>query len=184
MKKLSIAFLALLMLFAFAACTDKTTDTSPGDRQNETEQGETDQSDNKEPGETQQPGDTEQDYKEITTMYIYINDNKLEVTLAKNSAVDALVEILKQGDIIYTADDYGGFEKVGDLGHTLPTENSRITTQAGDVILYSGDRIVLFYGSNTWSYTRLGKINGYSASELRTLLGADDGSIQVRISLK
>lgn len=122
---------------------------------------------------------------EITVMYLYINDNKLEVTLADNSAVAELVEILEQGDITYTANDYGGFEKVGSLGHSLTTENnSQITTEPGDVILYSGNQIVLFYGSNTWSYTRLGKINGYSGSELGTLLGAGSGSVRVRISLK
>lgn len=117
-------------------------------------------------------------------MYLYINENKLEVTLAKNKAVTALVEILKQDDITYTANDYGGFEKVGSLGHSLPTENSQITTEAGDVILYSGNQIVIFYGSNSWSYTRMGKINGYSVSELRTLLRAGSGSIQIRISLE
>ncbi len=122
--------------------------------------------------------------KEITTMYLYINENKLEVELEKNAAVTALVELLNQGDITYTADDYGGFEKVGSLGHTLPTENSEITTEAGDVILYSGNQIVLFYGSNTWSYTRLGKIKECSASELSTILSAGNGSIQVRISLR
>ncbi|MDE7263602.1 MAG: leucine-rich repeat protein [Anaeroplasmataceae bacterium] len=122
--------------------------------------------------------------EEITKMYITINGNKLEVTLAENSSVGALVERLKQGDIIYTANDYGGFEKVGSLGFSLPTNDTQITTQSGDVILYLGNQIVLFYGSNSWSYTRLGRIIGYSASELRTLLGAGNGSSQVMISLK
>ena len=117
-------------------------------------------------------------------MYLTINGNKLKVTLEKNSSVDALVKLLEQGDITYTANDYGGFEKVGALGHTLPTNNSQITTSAGDVILYSGNQIVLFYGSNSWSYTRLGRIEGYSDSQLRTLLGAGQGQIQVVISLK
>ena len=121
--------------------------------------------------------------QEITEMYLTINGNKLKVTLAENSSVDALVQILKQGDIVYTADDYKDFEKVGALGHTLPTNNSQVTTQAGDVILYSGDQIVLFYGSNSWSYTRLGKIEGYSVAELRTLLGAGKGPVEVTISL-
>ena len=93
------------------------------------------------------------------------------------------MDILKKGDIVYTANDYGDFEKVGSLGHTLPTNNSQITTQAGDVILYSGNQIVLFYGSNSWPYTRLGKINGYSVAELRSLLGAGNGSVQVTVSL-
>ncbi|MBD5632341.1 MAG: hypothetical protein HDP34_03850, partial [Clostridia bacterium] len=75
----------------------------------------------------------------VTEMYITINGNKLEVALADNSSVAALVERLKQGDVTYTANDYGGFEKVGSLGFSLPTNNSEITTEAGDVILYSGN---------------------------------------------
>ena len=122
--------------------------------------------------------------EEITEMYITINGNKLEVTLAKNSSVDALVELLRQGDITYTADDYGNFEKVGNIGHTLPRNDTQINTKAGDVILYQGNNICLYYGNNSWSFTRIGKIEGYSASELRTLLGAGNGSVQVTISLK
>lgn len=109
---------------------------------------------------------------EITKMYITINGNKLEVTLVDNTSVDALAEILKQRDITYTANDYGGFEKVGDIGHALPQNNAQITTQAGDVILYQGRNICLYYDTNSWNFTRIGRINGYSASELRTLLGA------------
>lgn len=123
------------------------------------------------------------DIVEITKMYITINENKLEVTLAKNSTVDALVEILKRKNITYTANDYGGFENVGSLGFSLPTNNSQITTEAGDVILYSGNQIVLFYGSNSWSYTRLGKIEGYTASELKTLLCAGTNGVQITLSL-
>lgn len=123
------------------------------------------------------------DEPRIDKMYITINGNKLEVTLAENAAADALVKKLKRGDITYTANDYGDFEKVGSLGFSLPTNNEQITARAGDVILYSGNQIVLFYGSNSWSYTRLGKMNGYTATELRTLLGAGKGSVQVTVSL-
>lgn len=121
--------------------------------------------------------------QEVAKMYITVNGNKLEVTLAKNAATDALVKRLKQGSITYTANDYGGFEKVGSLGFGLPDDDTEITTQAGDVILYSGNQIVLFYGSNSWSYTRLGRIEGYSAAELRSLLGAGSGNVQITISL-
>lgn len=176
MKKLLVAFLALFMLLSIAGCADNTTVTQPPD---DTQIEEINPEEEK-PSDTQPPIEDE---KEISVMYLYINGNKLEVTLAKNSSVEALVEILKKGDITYTADDYGNFEKVGSLGHSLPTENSQITTEAGDVILYSGNQIVLFYGSNSWSYTRLGKINGYSTSELRTLLGAGSGSVQIKLSL-
>ena len=170
MKKILIIMLACCLMLMCAACTNNSANDNPP-LTDETQSG----------NEIQQPNE---DKEELTVMYLYINDNKLEVTLAENKAVTALVDILKQGDIIYTADDYGGFEKVGSLGHSLPTENSQITTEAGDVILYSGNQIVLFYGSNSWSYTRLGKINGYSVSELKTLLGASKGSIQVKISMK
>ncbi|MDE6586603.1 MAG: hypothetical protein K2K80_07985 [Clostridia bacterium] len=159
-----------------SACANNSGNTNPPPSGSTEQPEEGDGNDN-----TEQPKDDE---KDITVMYLYINDNKLEVTLAENKAVTALVEILKQGDITYTANDYGGFEKVGYLGHSLPTENSQITTQAGDVILYSGNQIVLFYGSNSWSYTRLGKINGYSVSELSNLLAAGKGSVEVKISLK
>ena len=117
-------------------------------------------------------------------MYLTINGNKVKVTLENNSSTGALAEILKQGDIVYTANDYGGFEKVGALGHTLPTNDTELTTQAGDVILYSANQIVLFYGSNEWEYTKLGKIEGYSVSELRTFLCAGEGPVQVTISLE
>ncbi|MDE7163504.1 MAG: hypothetical protein K2O44_05445 [Clostridia bacterium] len=135
------------------------------------------------PAGTDDNTSTETEQEEITKMYITINGNKLEVTLADNAAAAALAEKLKKGDITYTADDYGGFEKVGRLGFSLPSDDTEITTQSGDVILYSGNQIVLFYGSNTWDYTRLGTIDGYSSSELRTLLGAGKGSVQVVLSL-
>ena len=117
-------------------------------------------------------------------MYIKINGNKMKVTLAENSSVDALVGLLKQGDITYMANDYGGFEKVGGLGHTLPANHTQITTQPGDIVLYQNNQIVMFYGSNSWSYTRIGKLNYSSQSELESFLGAGQGSVQVTISLK
>ena len=118
------------------------------------------------------------------TMFITINGNKLEVALEDNSATKTLVEKLKQGNITYTANDYGNFEKVGSLGFDLPTSDRHITTQVGDVILYSGNQIVLFYGSNSWNYTRLGKIVGHTTAELRSLLGAGNGSVEVTLSLQ
>ncbi|MDE7163812.1 MAG: InlB B-repeat-containing protein [Clostridiales bacterium] len=122
--------------------------------------------------------------EEITEMYITINGNKLTVKLEHNSAVVALVELLKKGDIVYTANDYGGFEKVGSLGYGITTSNDKqITTQPGDVILYSGNQIVLFYGSNSWSYTRLGKIDYSTIEQLRTALNAGNGATQVTLSL-
>lgn len=134
-------------------------------------------------GKTEITVQFEPEQEEITKMYITIYGNKLEVTLENNSSVKALVELLKQGDITYTADDYGGFEKVGNIGHSLPTNNSQITTEAGDVILYQGSQICIMVGSNSWSYTRIGKINGYSTAQLKNLVGTGIGSTEVTLSL-
>ena len=117
------------------------------------------------------------------TLYITIGERTLPVTLVDNTATQALVAALAEGTITYEADDYGGFEKVGSLGRSLPTSNEQITTQAGDVILYNGNSIVLFYGSNSWSYTRLGRIQYDSLDQLKTFLKAGQGRISVTLSV-
>lgn len=116
-------------------------------------------------------------------MYIYINGNKLTAELGDNSSAEALVKLLKEGDITYAADDYGNFEKVGSLGHTLPRNDERITARPGDVILYLGSNICLYYGVNTYNFTRLGSIVGHSEGEMRTLLSAGSGEISITLSL-
>lgn len=169
MSKKLITILSLIILclcLAFSACGDNSDNTDKTDGQGE-EYG-------------QDSGD---ESEEITEMYINVNGNKLKVTLERNSTADALVEILKQGDIVYTA--YGNsFEIYGDIGRELPAADTRITSQPGDVLLWAGSNICIFFGNNSYSYTRIGKIDGYTAGELRTLLGAEQGSVQVAISLK
>jgi hypothetical protein len=116
-------------------------------------------------------------------IYITIDGKSLPVSLVDNAATQTLVATLQEGDITYEAHDYGGFEKVGALGRSLPTSDTQTTTQAGDVILYSSNQIVLFYGSNSWSYTRLGRIQYSSQSELESFLKAGQGNISVTLSL-
>lgn len=117
------------------------------------------------------------------TIKITVSGKTLPVKIEDNEATRALVAALSEASITYVAHDYGGFEKVGPLGLTLRANNSQITTQPGDVILYSGNQIVLFYGSNTWSYTRLGKIQYESLDELKSFLKAGEGNISVTLSL-
>ena len=130
---------------------------------------------------------SEEAQAQSSTTYMDINitieGKTLPVRLVDNSATRELVAALQQAPITYEADDYGGFEKVGALGRSLPTSNSQITTDAGDVILYSGNQIVLFYGSNSWSYTRLGRIEYQTLDELKTFLKAGQGRISVTLSL-
>ena len=116
-------------------------------------------------------------------LYITIDGKTLSVELVDNAATQTLVAALQEGDITYEARDYGGFEKVGALGRSLPTSDTQTTTQAGDVILYSGNQIVLFYGSNSWSYTRLGRMEYSSQAELESFLKAGQGNVMVKLSL-
>ena len=116
-------------------------------------------------------------------MYITIGGRTASVTLADNSATQALVEKLQQAPVAVTLNSSGGFEIWGPLGFSLPTSNERINAQPGDVILYSGDNICIFYGTNSWTYTRLGKIDNMTASELTTFLKAGENNISVTLSL-
>ncbi len=118
----------------------------------------------------------------MNTVYIKINNNVLNIKLEDNSATIELKERLKNGDIVVNAHEYGGFEKVGDLGFSLTREDTNITTSAGDIVLYQGNQISLFYNSNSWSYTKLGKILNVSSSELKNILGNGDVTITFTLS--
>lgn len=96
---------------------------------------------------------------ELATMQVQIGDSTFTATLEDNPAVDSLVQMMESAPVVIQMSDYAGFEKVGSLGTSLPASNSQITTQPGDIVLYNGNQIVIFYGSNSWSYTRLGKID-------------------------
>ena len=98
----------------------------------------------------------------------------LTVEWQDNASVDALRELLRTGPLTISLSMYGGFEQVGSLGANLPRNDVQTTTEPGDIVLYSGNQIVLFYGSNSWAYTRLGKIIGLNRSELEDLLGNGD----------
>ena len=87
------------------------------------------------------------------------------------------MELLQSGGLTVDMHDYGGFEKVGPLGTTLPTNDERITTEPGDVILYQGNQITIYYDTNTWSFTRLGKVQGMAPEEIRDALGNGDPTV-------
>ena len=119
----------------------------------------------------------------MNKMYITIDGQTKSVTLVDNAATRAMVEKLQQAPVTVTLNSSGGFEIWGSLGFSLPTSDQQMTAQPGDVILYNGSNICLFYGSNSWSYTRLGKIEGLSESELRSFLKAGNSNISVTLSL-
>ena len=123
-------------------------------------------------------------YETMTTkMYITIDGRTEAVTLTNNSATQALVAKLQEASVTVTLNSSGGFEIWGALGFSLPTSNEQINAQPGDIVLYNGSNICMFYGTNSWKYTLLGRIDGLSESELRTFLKAGESNISVTLSL-
>jgi len=173
-RTLAIGILSSMILPAMLACEKLPDPVVPDSPQEERNQG-------KENNGNNNSGGTDNTMPK--TIKITVSGKTLSVNIENNDATKTLVEALREASITYEAHDYGGFEKVGPLGRSLPTSNTQITTQAGDVILYSGNQIVLFYGSNTWSYTRLGKMEYGSLDELKSFLKAGQGEISVTLSL-
>lgn len=116
-----------------------------------------------------------------TKIYLTVGDKTMTAILVDNAATQKWVSLLEKGAMTIEMVDYGGFEKVGPLPESLPTSDTRITTQAGDLILYQGRNLVIYYDTNTWSFTRLGKIEGATTAGLREFLG--NGNVTVVISL-
>ena len=115
-------------------------------------------------------------------MNIQIGETIFTATLADNSSVDALKELMADEPLTLNMSDYASMEKGADLGVTLPQNNEQMNTQAGDIILYQGRTFVIYYDTNSWSLTPIGKIDNVSAEELREVLGT--GDVTVTLSLE
>lgn len=115
-------------------------------------------------------------------VYIRIGDTVLTVLPSGNSSADALIALLERGDIALNMRDNGGFEKVAELERSLPTNDIPLAAEPGDLILYNGNTVCLYYGENMYSLTRLGKILNTDEETLRSLLG--DGDVSITFSLK
>ena len=109
-----------------------------------------------------------------------IGDTMVQVEWEDNESVKALKDLCQDGPLTIRMSMYGGFEQVGSIGQSLPEDDIQMTTQAGDIVLYAGNQIVVFYGSNSWAYTKLGHISGKTAREMAELLG--DGAVTILIS--
>ena len=113
-------------------------------------------------------------------MIMTIGNTKVDVSWEDNDSVRELRELASSGITIQMS-MYGGFEQVGSIGQSLSRNDKQTTTEPGDIVLYSGNQLVVFYGSNSWSYTRLGKIN-LSDEELDNLLG--NGDVTITLSME
>ena len=136
--------------------------------------------------ETSEPTDTagsdeETDpSEEESALKLTVGDYEFTAIFADNPSAEEFRELLAQGPVTVTMEDYGGFEKVGPLGTTLTRSDEQITTEPGDVILYQGNQITIYYGTNSWNFTRLAKID--DPSSLQEKLG--DGTVSVTFSLE
>ena len=132
-----------------------------------------------EEGQTQETGQETVSEQEEAMLKITVGDEKLLAVWEDNSSAEEFRELLAQGPVTVEMEDYGGFEKVGSLGTTLTRNDQQITTEPGDVILYQGNQITIYYGTNTWSFTRLARIQ--DPEGLLEKLG--EGTVSVTFSL-
>ena len=113
-------------------------------------------------------------------LVLSVNGNELDVRWENNETVKELLSYTQEKSIVVNTTKYGGFEQVGSLPQGFSRSDVRLTTEPGDIVLYSGDQLVLFFGSNSWSYTKLGHIEGLSQDELSELLGGSSAVIEIQ----
>ena len=123
----------------------------------------------------------ESEEEEASMLQMKINDTPVTVAWENNESVAALKELAANGLTIQMS-MYGGFEQVGSIGQRLPSSDVQTSTSSGDIVLYSGNQLVVFYGSDSWAYTRLGHITDKTPEEMRMLLS--NGDVTITISMK
>ena len=183
MKKQLAGALALLLALSLSACAAHDVKSAPAE---ETETPAYEQTESETPAEEETPAyeqtESETSAEEETQMLqMMIGESAVAVDWEENESVEALRELCREAPLTVSMSMYGGFEQVGSLGKSLPRSDVQITTEAGDIVLYSGDQIVVFYGSNAWAYTRLGHITDRSAGDMAALLGQGDVTITLRL---
>ena len=129
---------------------------------------------------TPQESPESEDNSNMKNLVLTVDGTELTVSWEDNQAVEELAEYVQEKDILVSTSRYGGFEQVGSLPQSFSSSDRQITTNPGDIVLYTSDQMVLFYGSNSWSYTKLGHIEGLTRQELTDLLGKD--SVEVRLT--
>ena len=160
-----VTALCLLLCFLLVGCAAATTSASQSAAQSD---------------ESAQTGSSPQSSEEVATMLqMKIGEIPVNVEWEDNESVAALGRLCQSGPLTIRMSRYGGFEQVGPIGQSLPRNDSQMTTQPGDIVLYTGDQLVIFYGSNSWAYTKLGHIVDTSEQELVDLLGNGDVAVTI-----
>ena len=118
----------------------------------------------------------------LVKLKIHVNDTTFTATLEENSSAKAFAEFLAQGDMTLDMHDYGSFEKVADLPRSFPRNDKQIDTDAGDIILYQGNSITIYYDKNSWNFTRLARIDNVNKKRLQQILG--NGNVKATFSVE
>ena len=169
MKKRLIIMLVIVMSLISVLCNDREETQSAGTPE-ETQQAETADA---YPDEEQNT-DNNEEKRGRMEMTLLINGEEVNVKWEDNESVRALADLTAKEPVTIDTSRYGGFEQVGGLGTTLPSNDADTTTEPGDIVLYTGSNIVVFFGTNSWAYTRLGHIEGKTRDELRDMLGSNN----------
>lgn len=166
MRKLIAIIISLILMCTLVSCSRSTPNQSTKEEHTETNNNTATQI-------------NEENELMNKTLSLKIGNTIVDVDWLENDSIDALKELAKDG-LTIKMNMYGGFEQVGSIGKSIVSSDTRITTNPGDIVLYSSNQIVIFYGSNTWAYTKLGHIN-LSKSELTNLLGNSDVTITITL---
>ena len=174
MKKSIILLFATAFALLLTACGDENMSNFEQEFQGEITKSNTDMenTDTKNPEEEDEP-------MQEKSLKMSIGDTAVEVEWEDNESVEALAKLAETEPLVIEMSMYGGFEQVGSLGESLPRNDVQTTTEAGDIVLYSGNQIVVFYGSNSWAYTRLGHVTNKTAEEMAELLSGGDVTITI-----
>lgn len=192
-QKIFILLLVIFLLPGLAACSSQNpmngqTSETIGEGESEEIQSassiegltvKTDQSSNE---DKQQNNPQEEEKVEQNQFYITAGETVFTAVFSDNSSAEAFKKLLAEEPLTVDMHDYGSFEKVGEIGGTLPRNDEQITTEPGDVILYLGTSITIYYDTNSWNFTRLGKIQDATKEDLLAALG--NGNVTVTFSLE
>lgn len=174
MKKLITLLVTLILVFSLSACGKNDNSSTPPTN---------DIPPTIIPSDNTSPSDEPKEDESYLskTLVLTLDSSEVDVYWMDNDSVKELKKLAKDG-LAIELHQYGGFEQVGSLESTIKSNDSSITTNAGDICLYQSNQIVFFYGSNTWSYTKLGHIN-LTKTELVELLGEEE-SVSIVLKLK
>ena len=190
-KIIAAALVVITLLICFSACgsgnTELITDTNSQTEVTSQKSDEQTTAETTVPPVESKPEESQYETSKETeenpimkTLTMKIGGATVTVDWEENESVAALTELVKDKPLTIQTSMYSGFEQVGSIGTSLPRNDAQTTTRAGDIVLYSGNQIVVFYGTNSWAYTRLGHITDKTAAQMKDLLG--NGNVTIELS--